>query len=277
MNNEFEPINSNLLGEDMSNFSLRNIFRRKRKNKTVTVETKKVTETTKKNDPAPISNKPVDRILKAIDNLRSQFNYNGDVSNQSLNNSYSYLGEISDVNNAVNEGYKNLVNDFVKKYKPLIPPTSSGSTSTVTQKINLINQLKYDLKNYTSVGDNESYPPMVIDENFDYMKNSPTYDVTSKEDIQLYGIKNPSKKSLRSGQRAMIKLVNGKTKDNGIFLVVLEKGGNKDELQGQYVPAYYHPFKMDNEKSGGKLNTIEDVLKNIFTLNVNKSQDQITE
>ncbi len=276
MNNEFEPLNSNLLGEDMSNFSFRNIFRRKRKKHT-SVETKKVTETIKKNDPTPTSNKPVDRILKAIDNLRSQFNYDGDVSNQSLNNSYSYLGEISDVNNAVNEGYKSLVNDFVTKYKPLIPTTSSGSTSTVTQKINLINQLKYDLKNYTSVGDNESYPPMVIDDNFDYMKNSPTYDITSKEDIQLYGIKNPSKKSLKSGQRAMIKLVNGKTKDNGIFLVVLEKGGNKDSLQGQYIPSYYHPFKMDNEKSGGKLNTIEDVLKNLFTLNVNKSQDQITE
>jgi len=180
MNNEFEPINSNLLGEDMSNFSFRNLFkRRKHKKNAPAAEVKKTTITTVTT--TPVKNNP-----------------------------------------------------------------------------------------------DNSYPPMVVDEKFDYMKNSPTYDVTAKEDIQLYGIKNPSTKALKAGQRAMIKLVNGKTKENGVFLVVLEKGGNKDEFEGKYMPSYYHPFIMDNVKSGGQANTIEDVLTNFFTVNVNK-QNQITE
>lgn len=172
MENQFEPTNSNLLGEDMSNFSFRNIFRRRRR----------------KNEP-----------------------------------------------------------------KKVVKTTTITTTTTPTV-----------------VGQNENYPPMNV--NVEDVKKAPTHDVTAKYDIQLYGIKNNSKRGLKAGERAIIKLVNG-LNDSGVFAVVMQKGGNKDELQGQYVPAYYHPFKMDNKKSGGKLGTIEDVLKNMFTINVNRSTD----
>lgn len=147
MNNQFEPTNSNLLGEDFSNFSFRNIFKR-RKRKSINKNKSKINNEVKKEPNQLSPYNPVNRILKAIDGLKAQFNYDGDVSDQSINNSYSYLSEISDVNNSYNGDYKKLVNDFVIKYKPLIAKTPSGSTSTVVEKTNLINQIKSDLKKY---------------------------------------------------------------------------------------------------------------------------------
>lgn len=169
--NEFEPTNSNLLGEDVSNFSFRKFFRR-RKNK--------------------------------------------------------------------------------KSPAKVVKTTTTTTTTTATPS------------------QGENYPPMNV--NIEDVKNAPTHDVTAKYDIQLYGIKNNSKRGLKAGERAIIKLVNG-LNDSGVFAIVMQKGGNKDKLQGQYVPAYYHPFSMDNKKSGGKLGAIEDVLKNMFTINVNRNTD----
>lgn len=146
MTNEFEPTNSNLLGEDFSNFSFKKLFKRKKRKSVNKSQVKPIENKKEPNLISPYN--PINRILKLIDGLKAQFNYQGDVSNQSINNSYSYLSEISDVNNSVNGDYKNLVNDFVIKYKPLIAETPSGSASTVVEKTNLINQIKHDLKKY---------------------------------------------------------------------------------------------------------------------------------